>query len=939
MAVYTGTSGNDVFTVAAGTNRYEGRAGADKIIFSFALTDATITFSGTEVTVDTATSHTVLTGFQTYQFTDGTIEENDGKPLVADLFYYAQNHDVWLAKLDADDHYAAFGWKEGRDPNPFFDTDFYLSQYADVKALGMNPLEHFNTYGWKEGRIPSLDFDPAAYLAQNPDVAAANLSPLAHFLAYGADEGRQPIPVGAMPPMAAITLSAPPPAAAAVNASVTATGFDANFYKAKNPDVVAAGIDPYAHFQAYGWKEGRDPSAYFDVAGYLNTYTDVKAAGLNPLDHYHSNGWKEGRNPSPAFDTTKYLDANPDVKNAGLDPLWHFLAYGSGEGRVAHPEDLFDKSAAADQVAPGAAVNTTVGVTATWGNWAGAVYSLTDNAGGRFKIDATTGVVSVANSALIATNATHEITVQALVDGNTTTKKFTITVGDGSNDNPVITSDGGGAAAIKSVAENTTSVTTVVVSDDGPSLTYSIVGGADALKFTIDSSTGALSFVSAPNFGAPTDSDSNNSYVVTVRASDGTLFDEQTITVNVTDANDIAPVITSASTANVAENTTAVLALTASDGDTVGTVTFSIVGGADAGKFTIVGNQLQFVSAPNFEVPTDAGADNAYDVQIQASDGVNTTLQSIAVTVTDANEFTTSVIQDTDVALDAVVENAAIGTAVGITAFASDADGANNVITYSLDDDAGRFAIDGSTGVVTVASALDFEAAQSHTIVVRATSQDSSFQTRSYTITVTNVEDNDPSAVADTNTVVEDVITSVSGSVLTNDSDADGDALTVTTVGTFDGNYGQLELNADGSYTYTLWTDVAGASQAQLDAAQALASGAPQQDQFNYTISDGSGPTSSSTLTIAVHGLNDAPTIAAGQTFTIGEDATTVGVVVADDVDTGAVLAYEIVGGNDAGVFAMNPSTGAITVVGALDYETAQSHTLTVAVTDEMGAV
>jgi len=937
MAVFTGTSGNDVFTAAAGSNRYEGLAGTDKIIFNFALTDATITFSGTEVIVDTATSHTVLTGFQTYQFSDGTVEENDGNPLVSDLFYYAQNHDVWLAKADADAHYANYGWKEGRNPNPFFDTDFYLAQYADVKALGMNPLEHFHTYGWKDGRIPSLNFDPAGYLAQNPDVAATHMDPLAHFLAYGADEGRQPVAVGAIPVLSA-PLAPPAPAAAAVNNSVAANGFDADYYRAHNPDVVAAGIDPFTHFQQYGWKEGRDPNAYFDVTGYLNTYLDIKAAGINPLEHYHSYGWKEGRNPSPGFDTSKYLDANLDVKNAGLDPLWHFLKFGSGEGRVAHPEDLLDKSAADEHVDNGAAVNTPVGLTASWGNWANAAYSLTDSAGGRFKIDATTGVVSVANNSLITMSATHEITVQALVDGHTTTKSFTIIVGTGSNGDPVITSDGGGATATKSISENTTAVTTVVAADDGPSTTYSIAGGADAAKFTINASTGALSFVSAPNFESPTDADTNNSYVVTVRASDGTFFDEQTITVNVTDANDIAPVFTSASSANVAENSTSVLTLTAVDSDTVGTVTFSIVGGADAGKFTIVGNQLRFIDAPNFEAPTDAGGNNVYDVQIQASDGVNVTLQSIAVTVTDANEFAVTVIQDTDLAPDNVSEDAPTGTVVGITAFANDADSANNVITYSLDDDAGHFAIDGSSGVVTVSSPLDFEAAQSHTIVVRATSQDGSFQTRSYIIAVTNVDDNTPSAVADTNAAVEDVIKSVTGNVLANDNDADGDALSVTTTGTFDGTYGQLSLAADGSYTYKLWTDVAGASQAQLDAVQALASGSTELELFNYTISDGSGPTSTSTLTITVHGLNDAPTIAAGQSFTVAEDASTVGAVVADDVDTGAVLTYGIVGGNDAGLFAIDPSTGQITVVGALDYETATSHTLAVTVTDDQGA-
>jgi 6-phosphogluconolactonase (cycloisomerase 2 family) len=103
------------------------------------------------------------------------------------------------------------------------------------------------------------------------------------------------------------------------------------------------------------------------------------------------------------------------------------------------------------------------------------------------------------------------------------------------NDPPVIVSDGGGDTATISVLERTTAVTTVVAPDpDGPSVTYSIVGGADAAKFQIDSSTGALSFVSAPNFDIATDADHNNSYLVQVRASDGSLSDDQAITVQVT---------------------------------------------------------------------------------------------------------------------------------------------------------------------------------------------------------------------------------------------------------------------------------------------------------------------------------------------------------------------------------------------------------------------
>ena len=85
---------------------------------------------------------------------------------------------------------------------------------------------------------------------------------------------------------------------------------------------------------------------------------------------------------------------------------------------------------------------------------------------------------------------------------------------------PVITSDSGGDTATVSVAENTTAVTTVTASDpdSGTTLTYSISGGADQARFQINTSTGALSFITAPNFEAPTDADGNNSYIVQVRA-------------------------------------------------------------------------------------------------------------------------------------------------------------------------------------------------------------------------------------------------------------------------------------------------------------------------------------------------------------------------------------------------------------------------------------
>jgi serralysin len=109
------------------------------------------------------------------------------------------------------------------------------------------------------------------------------------------------------------------------------------FYAMTYRDIALADLDARAHYDAYGWQEGRDPNALFSTRGYLAEYGDVRAAGFNPLDHYHVSGWREGRDPSAGFDTAFYLRTNPDVAAANTDPLYHFLLHGEAEGRHISP--------------------------------------------------------------------------------------------------------------------------------------------------------------------------------------------------------------------------------------------------------------------------------------------------------------------------------------------------------------------------------------------------------------------------------------------------------------------------------------------------------------------------------------------------------------------------------------------------------------------------
>ena len=105
--------------------------------------------------------------------------------------------------------------------------------------------------------------------------------------------------------------------------------------------------------------------------------------------------------------------------------------------------------------------------------------------------------------------------------------------------------------------------------------------------------------------------------------------------ISVTNVNE-APAITSAATASFAENGTGtVYTAAATDLDAGTTLTYSLTG-TDAAKFNIdaTTGAITFKSSPNYEAPTDSGANNVYNVTVGASDGAITTTKAVAIAVT-----------------------------------------------------------------------------------------------------------------------------------------------------------------------------------------------------------------------------------------------------------------------------------------------------------------
>ncbi|WP_194792938.1 cadherin domain-containing protein [Caenimonas koreensis] len=308
----------------------------------------------------------------------------------------------------------------------------------------------------------------------------------------------------------------------------------------------------------------------------------------------------------------------------------------------APPSAAADVDATTNFIAENAANGTAVGITASSSDPHGGTvtFSLADNAGGRFAIDASTGVVTVANGTLLDYEVAHayNITVRASDASSAfSDQTFTIALGDLNDVAPTITT-----AAAYNVFENSTLVAALASTDPDSvgtnPATFSIVGGADQALFSIVG--GNLVFTAAPDYESPVDNGFNNTYVVQVQAFDGTNTTVKTITATVKDVNDKLPMIQTPSNQSINEGQTVVVALKAVDPDTVGTIpaVFSINGGADAARFSVVNGNLVFKSAPDRENPLDSDHNNVYLVQVKAFDGVNYTLKMLSVTVNDIND-------------------------------------------------------------------------------------------------------------------------------------------------------------------------------------------------------------------------------------------------------------------------------------------------------------
>ncbi|MBK9082480.1 MAG: tandem-95 repeat protein [Rhizobiales bacterium] len=601
-------------------------------------------------------------------------------------------------------------------------------------------------------------------------------------------------------------------------------------------------------------------------------------------------------NDDPALTGTIYGDAidglaGDDVIN-GLDGA-DTLVGGAGDDTISggSGDDIITGGAGDDAITGGSGVDTAV-YDGAWTDYtitftpATGAYTITHNASG--DVDVVTGVEKFAFGAVTVDVRATGSGAQSIVTGN------------GPSIVSILDPQTSATVSVDENAAAETLAATVTASDvnlpAGDDLVFALVDGAGAPY------TGPFAIVeTAPGVAGirvvgALDREAAASHTLNVRVTDSAGQSvTQAVTVTIGDLNDTAPVITAPASASVAEGATDVLTFSATDADSVGGPATWSLGGADAALFQIVGNQLRFVGAPNFEAPADAGANNVYDVTLIADDGANASQQAVAVTVTDVNEAPVANDGTATVDEDGVVT-------IDVASLISDVDGDALTITASA-----------TNGTVTVAgTVLTFTPAANYhgPATISYTASDGTLTDGgSIDVTVNPVNDapeagvaladqSSPEDAAVSFALPEGAFTDVDGETLTLTATlAGGDPLPAWL--SFDGAAftGTPPANFNGALTITVTATDAG-------------------EQF-----------ASQTFTLDIAPVNDAP-VGAGVSVSGDEDTAIAGAVTASDVD-GDELSFALGTGPANGTATVN-ADGTFSYQGNENFHGADSFTVSV---------
>jgi len=356
---------------------------------------------------------------------------------------------------------------------------------------------------------------------------------------------------------------------------------------------------------------------------------------------------------------------------------------------------------------------------------------------------------------------------------------------------------------------------------------------------------------------------------------------------------------------------------------TYGTITLD---STDGSYSYALNNSLSAVQALS---ATDSVGD---DFSVKVSDGANTTAaQTLSFAVTGANDAPNSIA----LSGSSINENS-LGATVGSL---SASDPENDNISYSLgvDNDESSFEIVGGSLKLKNTVSANKEVKSSYTVEVTAEDTDAASTTQSFTIAVGDVNESPILSTPTQESITEDATSNiVTGSLSATDPELD--ALSYSIVGetavdniyTVTGTYGTITLDStDGSYSYALNNS--------LSAVQALSATDSVGDDFSVKVSDGANTTAAQTLSFAVTGANDAPSINVSNLTNIDENTpqAVAALVSANDTEDGSLSVVLSGSGVDDDKFEI--INGDLRIKASADYETQSNYRVQLSVTDTGG--
>jgi mRNA-degrading endonuclease HigB of HigAB toxin-antitoxin module len=347
------------------------------------------------------------------------------------------------------------------------------------------------------------------------------------------------------------------------------------------------------------------------------------------------------------------------------------------------------------------------------------------------------------------------------------------------------------------------------------------------------------------------------------------------------------------------ENQTFVGNLTATDPDILDPLSYSIVSGfGDAASFQIVGsNALHFVTAPNYE------AKNQYSVKIRVTDSSDAYYEeAFTINIVDANDAPSNI----TLSNNTINENLSINSVVGTLSVTDEDAGSSHTFALS-GTDAASFNLNGNQ--LRSSAVFDYETKASYSITVTATDNAGATYSKSFNISVLNVNEAPTGITLSNNTINEyNSTNAVIGFLTTTDVDG-GDTFTYSIIG---GDTSAFNINGN-----------------QLRASITF----DYETKFSYSVqirsTDAGGLSTTQTFNITVNNIAEAPTDITLSGNSINENSSTNTVIgtLSATVPTAQSVVYSLVGGD---VASFNINGNQLRSSASFDFETKSSYSITI---------